>query len=108
MSNPNPKRRTPDAKTRTPDAKTRTRKSGGVVVVHRIKWQLRALAWLVFALVRTGWANLRYRRVDRSGYIKGPTSGPAFFSVWPKPRAAGKPAHFRCCRKHKSTVRPGV
>ena len=81
-------------------------KIGGVVVAHRNKWYLRSLAWLVFALIRTVSATLRYRRDDRSGYIKIPTNGPAIYCVWHNRLALSMPAYFDYVKKYSRA--PGL
>jgi lysophospholipid acyltransferase (LPLAT)-like uncharacterized protein len=81
-------------------------KIGGVVVAHRNKWCLHALAWLVFALIRTVSATLRYRRDDRSDYIKVPTNGPAIYCVWHNRLALSMPAYFDYVKKHSHA--PGM
>src|SRR5258706_2646924 len=90
-------------KPRMPDSRPRTRKSGGVVVAHRIEWQLRALAWLVFALIRTVSATLRYRWIDRSGFINVPTPGAAIYCIWHNRLALCMPAYFSYVKKHRRT-----
>jgi lysophospholipid acyltransferase (LPLAT)-like uncharacterized protein len=86
-----------------PDAKPKTQKPGGVVVAHKPKWYQRAVAWLIFALIRSVSASLRYRRDDRSGYIKLPTSGPAIYCVWHNRLALCMPAYFDYVKKHNRT-----
>jgi lysophospholipid acyltransferase (LPLAT)-like uncharacterized protein len=78
----------------------------GVVVAHRIKWHQRALAWLIFALIRTVSATLRYRWNDRSGYINVPVPGPAIYCVWHNRLALCMPAYFSYVKKHNRT--PGM
>jgi len=90
-------------KSQTPDAKTKTRKTGGVVVAHRIKWQLRALTWLLFALIRTVSATLRYRWNDRSGFINMPTPGPAIYCIWHNRLALCMPAYYGYVQKYRRT-----
>jgi lysophospholipid acyltransferase (LPLAT)-like uncharacterized protein len=89
-----------------PKSKIRNPKSG-VVVAHRIKWHQRALAWLIFILIRLGSATLRYRWNDRSGFINAPTSpGPAIYCVWHNRLALCMPAYFSYVRKYSRT--PGM
>jgi len=96
------------AKPQTPDPKPRTRKTGGVVVAHKPKWHQRAVAWLVFALIRTVSATLRYRWNDRSGFINvpAPGPGPAIYCVWHNRLALCMSAYFSYVRKHSRT--PGM
>jgi lysophospholipid acyltransferase (LPLAT)-like uncharacterized protein len=81
-------------------------KIGGVVVAHRNKWYLHTLAWLVFALIRTMSATLRYRWNDRSGYINVPVPGPAIYCIWHNRLALCMPAYFSYVKKHNCT--PGM
>lgn len=81
-------------------------KIGGVVVAHRNKWYLHTLAWLVFALIRTMSATLRYRWNDRSGYINVPVPGPAIYCIWHNRLALCMPAYFSYVKKHNRT--PGM
>jgi lysophospholipid acyltransferase (LPLAT)-like uncharacterized protein len=81
-------------------------KIGGVVVAHRNKWYLHTLAWMIFALIRTVSATLRYRRDDRSGFIIVPTPGPAIYCVWHNRLALSMPAYFDYVKKHNRT--PGL
>ena len=90
-------------KSKTQDPKGRTRKSGGVVVAHRPKWYQRLVAWVIYALIRTVSATLRYRWDDRSGYIKMPTNGPAIYCIWHNRLALCMPAYFNYVRKHRRT-----
>jgi hypothetical protein len=73
-------------------------KTGGVVVAHQVKWHQRAVAWVVFALVQMVSATLRYRRIDRSGFIDVPTPGPAIYCVWHNRLALCMPAYFSYIR----------
>jgi lysophospholipid acyltransferase (LPLAT)-like uncharacterized protein len=81
-------------------------KTKGVVVAHKPKWHQRAVAWLVFAMIRTISATLRYRRDDRSGFINVPTPGPAIYCVWHNRLALCMPAYFDYVKKHNQT--PGM
>jgi lysophospholipid acyltransferase (LPLAT)-like uncharacterized protein len=75
-------------------------KTGGVVVAHRNKWYLHTLAWLVFALIRTVSATLRYRWNDSSGYINAPVlPRPAIYCVWHNRLALSMPAYFSYVKK---------
>ena len=98
----------PDNKshTQTPAAKTKPRKSGGVVVAHQVKWHQRAAAWLVFAVIRTVSATLRYRRDDRSNFIQVATPGPAIYCVWHNRLALCLPAYWDYVKKRNQT--PGM
>lgn len=86
-----------------PGAKSKTQKSGGVVVAHQIKWYQRAAAWLIYAVIRTVSATLRYRRDDRSGYINVPIPGPAIYCIWHNRLALSMPAYFDYVKIHRNT-----
>jgi lysophospholipid acyltransferase (LPLAT)-like uncharacterized protein len=81
-------------------------KAKGVVVAHKPKWHQRAIAWLVFAMIRTISATLRYRREDRSEFINVPTPGPAIYCVWHNRLALCMPAYFDYVKKRNQT--PGL
>jgi lysophospholipid acyltransferase (LPLAT)-like uncharacterized protein len=91
-----------------PAAKVRpaSSKTAGVVLAHRNKWYLHTLAWLVFALIRTVSATLRYRWNDRSGFFNVPAPGPAIYCVWHNRLALCMPAYFEYVKKHTCT--PGL
>jgi lysophospholipid acyltransferase (LPLAT)-like uncharacterized protein len=91
------------AESREPGA--RARKSG-VIVPHSPKWHQRTLAWLVFTLIRTVSATLRYQWNDRSGYIDVPTPGPAIYCVWHNRLALCMPAYYGYVKKRNHT--PGM
>lgn len=78
-------------------------KSGGVVVAHKPKWFQRVAAWVIYALIRTVSASLRYRRIDRSGYINVPIPGPAIYCIWHNRLALCMPAYFDYVKKHRNT-----
>jgi hypothetical protein len=77
-----------------------------VVVAHKPKWHQRLAAWLVFAMIRTISATLRYRRDDRSGFINMPRPGPAIYCVWHNRLALCMPAYFDYVKKRNQT--PGM
>src|SRR5215472_13685703 len=55
--------------------------SAGVVVPHAPRWYQRLVAWLIFTLIRTVSATLRYRWRDHSGLnAANPTA--AIFCAW--------------------------
>jgi lysophospholipid acyltransferase (LPLAT)-like uncharacterized protein len=85
--------------------KAKARKSG-VIVPHLPKWHQRSLAWLVFALIRTVSATLRYQWNDRSGYIDVPTPGPAIYCVWHNRLALCMIAYYGYVKKRNHT--PGM
>jgi hypothetical protein len=78
-------------------------KANGVVVAHKPKWHQRAVAWLIFALIRLTWATLRCRWQDRSEYIHVKNSGPVIYCVWHNRLTLCMPAYFNYARKRKKT-----
>ena len=92
-------------KLRTRDARHQPRKSG-VIVPHPPKWHQRLGAWLVFALIRTVSATLRYQWNDRSGYIDVPTPGPAIYCVWHNRLALCMIAYYSYVKKRNHA--PGM
>ena len=89
-----------------PHPKSKTRKSGGVVVAHKVKWHQRVAAWLIFAMIRTVSATLRYRRDDRSNFIQVATPGPAIYCVWHNRLALCMPLYWDYVKKRNNT--PGM
>ena len=87
------------------DPPARKRKSG-VIVPHKAKWHQRAGAWLVFAIIRTVSATLRYQWDDRSGYFNGAPPGPAIYCVWHNRLALCMIAYFDYVKKRNRT--PGM
>jgi lysophospholipid acyltransferase (LPLAT)-like uncharacterized protein len=72
-------------------------------VAHRNKWYLHTLAWLVFVLIRTVSATLRYRWTDRSGYINAAIPGPAIYCIWHNRLALCMPAYYSYVKKYRNT-----
>jgi lysophospholipid acyltransferase (LPLAT)-like uncharacterized protein len=94
----------PPAQTAKPSA--RKKSASGVVVPHAPSRLQRCAAWLVFALVRTVGATLRYRWTDRSGYFNGPPSPPAIYCVWHNRLALCLKAYYGYVKPHAAT--PGL
>ena len=65
-----------------PNAARPGSRSPRVVVPNAPRWHQRLGAWLVFALVRSVSATLRYRWHDRSGFYDPPPAGAAIYCVW--------------------------
>ena len=82
------------------------RKSSGVVVPHAPYWYQRLGAWLVFALVRTVSATLRYQWIDRSGYFDDGPAGPAIYCTWHNRLALCLTEYYGYAKKHNQT--PGM
>ena len=57
-----------------PNSSRPRRRTSGVVVPHQPKWYQRLVAWVIFAAIRTVAATLRYRWIDRTGYLTGPVA----------------------------------
>lgn len=64
-----------------PDAKPQTL-TPGVVVPHRAKWHQRLAARLIWIIVRSVAATIRFRLDDRSGYFSSPPNEALIFAVW--------------------------
>jgi lysophospholipid acyltransferase (LPLAT)-like uncharacterized protein len=64
-----------------PDAKPQTL-TPGVVVPHRAKWHQRLAARLIWLIVRSVAATVRFRLDDRSGYFSSPPNEALIFAVW--------------------------
>ena len=86
----------------TPDSRPKSRKSG-VIVAHKPKWYQRAVAWLIYAMIRTVSATLRYRWTDRSGFINVPIPGPAVYCIWHNRLALSMPAYYSYIQKYRRT-----
>ncbi|MHB8521394.1 MAG: lysophospholipid acyltransferase family protein [Limisphaerales bacterium] len=57
-------------------------KSSGVVVPHQAKWRQRLAAALVYGLIRSLAATLRFRWRDESGLFTGEPEHAVIFSIW--------------------------
>jgi lysophospholipid acyltransferase (LPLAT)-like uncharacterized protein len=66
----------------SPAPPPRKKRSSGVVIPHAPRSHQRLAAWLVYVLVRSIAATLRYRWNDRSGHFEGPATGPTIYCVW--------------------------
>ena len=96
----------PQPKAELPREATRRRKSGGVVVPHAPRWSQRLGARLVYLLVRSVSATVRYRWTDVSGYFDTGPAGPAIYCVWHNRLALCLIPYFGYVRKHNQT--PGM
>jgi len=61
---------------------TRKIKSSGVVIPHRAGWPQRLLAALIYAVVQTVAATLRFKLDDRSGFFHGAPREQMIFALW--------------------------
>jgi len=91
----------PDAQIKS--ARSTRSKTSGVVVAHKPKWYQRAVAWLIYALIRTVSATLRYRWNDRSSFINVPTPGAAIYCIWHNRLALCMPAYYGYVQKYRRT-----
>jgi lysophospholipid acyltransferase (LPLAT)-like uncharacterized protein len=66
----------------SPKPKAQSSTSSGVVVPHKPTWQQRAAGTVVCLLIRFVAATLRYRWIDRSGFLTSPPAGPAIYCIW--------------------------
>jgi lysophospholipid acyltransferase (LPLAT)-like uncharacterized protein len=87
--------------TNPPSAKPR---SGGIVVPHDPTFVQRVAAWLVWALVRTCTATLRFQINDRSGLFDGSNPGPIIFCVWHNRLAVCLSGYYAYARKRNRTA----
>ena len=69
----------PQPKTQGHREAARRRKSGGVVVPHAPRWYQRLGARLVYLLVRSVSATVRYQWTDHSGYFDTGPAGPEIY-----------------------------
>jgi lysophospholipid acyltransferase (LPLAT)-like uncharacterized protein len=79
-------------------------KPGGSVVPHAPTFLQRAVAWLVWALIRTCTATLRFRIQDRSGLFDGSNPGPIIFCVWHNRLATCLSGYYAYARKRNRTL----
>jgi hypothetical protein len=77
-----------------------TAKSSAVVVPHAPKWHLRAAAWVIYALIQTVSATLRYKWTDRSGFFAEPPPGPAIYCIWHNRLALSMITYYGYIKKH--------
>jgi lysophospholipid acyltransferase (LPLAT)-like uncharacterized protein len=84
----------------------RRRKSGGVVVPHPPRWYQRLAARLVYLLVKSVSATLRYRWTDISGYFGDGSASPAIYCVWHNRLALCLVPYYGYVKKHNQT--PGM
>ena len=78
----------------------------GVVVPNAPHWHQRLGAWLVFALVRSVSATLRYRWHDRSGFYDQPPADAAIYCVWHNRLALCLELYYRYTKQRVRT--PGL
>jgi len=64
-----------------PTSEVAKRRSSGVIV-HQAKWRQRAAASLIYALIRSLAATLRFSLDDQSGMFVGQPKEPVIFSIW--------------------------
>ena len=90
----------------SPKPRAHGRKSAGVVVPHSPRWYQRLGAWLIFLLVRSVSATVRYRWHDRSGFYDAPPAGAAIYGVWHNRLALCLEIYYRYPRRRSRT--PGM
>jgi lysophospholipid acyltransferase (LPLAT)-like uncharacterized protein len=90
----------------SPKPKARRNRSGGVVVPNAPRWHQRLGAWLVFLLIRSVSATLRYRWHDQSGFFDRPPAEPAIYCVWHNRLALCLEAYYGYVKKRNQT--PGM
>ena len=93
-------RPSPKPGSRTPPKR---RRSSGIIVPYAAPWYKRLVAWLIYLLVRTVSASLRYRVEDRSGYFAGGPPGPTIFCIWHNRLALSMTMYYGFIRKSNAT-----
>src|ERR1039458_184618 len=96
----------PTSKAEDNQGAARKRRTSGVVVPHPPRWYQRLGARLVWLLIRSVSATLRYRWSDSSGYFDTDSAGPAIYCVWHNRLALCLVPYFGYVRKHNQT--PGM
>lgn len=66
----------------TPQSKVQGPKRSGVIVPHKPKWHQRLAAALIYGLIRTVSATIRYDWRDESGLLAAEKSQPVIFCIW--------------------------
>ncbi len=94
----------PTPPTGPPGRARRPKRVSGIVVPHAPRWYQRVGAWVVYALVRTVAATLRYRWHDGSGGFLEKHRGPAIYCVWHNRLALCLPAYFSYARPRTRTA----
>ena len=79
-----------------------TRKSG-VIVPHKAKWYQRLAARLIWFLIRSVGATIRYRLEDRSGFFSDAPKEKIIFALWHNRLALCVPLYERYLRVHDRT-----
>jgi lysophospholipid acyltransferase (LPLAT)-like uncharacterized protein len=76
-------------------AATAVKRSSEVVVPHKPKWHQRALARVIFALIKVVSVTLRYRTEIRGADGGAKTDGPIIFGIWHNRLALSMSAYAR-------------
>ncbi len=85
----------------------RRKRRSGIVVPHLPRWHQRLLAWLVFGLIQTVSATLRFRWDDRSDFfVEGQKPRPAIYCVWHNRLVLSMIAYYAYAKKRSPT--PGM
>jgi len=90
----------------TPEKPARPKRSSGIIVPHAPRWYHRLGAWLVYGLIRTISATVRYRWHDGSDAFLDTYRGPAIYCIWHNRLALCMPAYYSYARKR--TRRSGI
>ena len=88
-----------EVEARQPAAAVRPRKSG-VIVPHKAKWYQRLAARLIWFLIRSVGATIRFRLEDRSGFFSGSPKEKIIFALWHNRLALCVPLYERYLRAH--------
>jgi len=83
-----------------PTAATARARKSGVVVPHRAKWYQRLAAWLIWLLIRSVSATIRFHLEDRSGFFSSAPKERIIFALWHNRLALCVPLYERYLRAH--------
>src|ERR1700677_387464 len=81
-----------------------TAKSSAVVVPHAPKWHQRIAARMIYALIQTVTATLRYRWVDRGRFFEGEPPGPAIYCIWHNRLTLSMRCYYDYIKKHNRSA----
>ncbi len=88
------------------DRRQRKPRASGIVVPHAPRWYQRLGARVLWGLIRTVAATLRYRWDDHSGHFDRPAAGPAIYCVWHNRLVLSMTAYYGYIRKRHPS--PGL
>jgi lysophospholipid acyltransferase (LPLAT)-like uncharacterized protein len=83
-----------------PNPSPRPARAGGIVVPHQARWDQRLLAALIYGLVRTVAATVRFKVEDRTGYFQGAPREQFIFALWHNRLALSAYMYNHFVRRH--------